>query len=146
MLQASGKKNEYIKLLHEARELYVEGKFYSCVTMCGVTSERIAKDILRRIVLVKKLDKTNPSKFFNHLDRIPMEIIRELIITAGVVDSQLRKAFTELSGLRDKYVHARKVSSQKDAQKAFKYLNEIIEETVSVFKKYKIQQGKLVPK
>ena len=146
MIRIKDKKEEYVKILHEARRLYVEGKFYSCVAMCGVTSERIAKDILKRIILVKKVNKATPSKFFNQLDRIPMEIVRELVIAAGAVDSSLRNAFMQLAHLRDKYVHARQIASQKDAQKAIKYLHKIIEGTVSVFKEYKIQKGKLVRK
>jgi len=146
MVQMKNEKDEYIKLLHEARKLYVEGRFYSCIAMCGVTSERITKDILKRIVLIKKLDKSNPPNFFKQLDRIPMDVVRELAIAAGAVDNSLRNDFTRLAGLRDKYVHARSIESQNDARKAVKYLHNIIEGTVSVFKRYKIQQGKLVPK
>jgi len=146
MVQMKYEKDEYVGLLGEARMLYVEGKFHSCIAMCGVTSERIAKDIFKRTILIKILDKTNPSGFSKQLDRVPMDIVRELIIAAGAIDSSLRNAFTELSSLRDRYVHARKMGSQKDAQEAIKYLHDIIEGTVSVFQKYKIQQGKLVPK
>jgi hypothetical protein len=35
---------EYLKLLTEARDLYVDGYFYSCVATCGIVSERIIKD------------------------------------------------------------------------------------------------------
>lgn len=146
MVQMKSDKDEYVKLLHEARKLYIEGRFYSCITMCGVTSERIAKDILKRIILIKKLNGTNPSNFFKQLDRIPMDVVRELIIAAGAVDSSLRNDFTKLADLRDKYVHARSIESQNDARKAVKHLHAIVEGTVSVFKKYKIQQGKLVLK
>jgi hypothetical protein len=31
---------EYLELLIEARKLYVDGYFYSCVAMCGIVSER----------------------------------------------------------------------------------------------------------
>lgn len=144
MVKMKDEKDEYVKILHEARRLYEEGKFYSCVAMCGVTSGRIAKDILKRIIIVKKVNKATPSKFFNQLDGIPMDVVRELIIAAGSVDSSLRNAFKQLASLRYKYVHARQISSQEDAQKAIKYLHEIIEGTVSVFKEYKIQKGKLV--
>jgi len=151
MIQVSGKngKDEYAKLLQEARKLYVEGKFYSCVIICGVTSERIAKDILRKMIalkLLKKPDKTKILNFLKQLDRIPMDVVYNSIIAVEAVNKSTRKTFEKLSKLRDNYVHARRVESQEDAQKAIKYLHEIVEETVSVFKKYKIQQGKLVLK
>lgn len=146
IIEINDKKDDYCKLLHEARELYIEGKFYSCIAMCGVTSERIAKDILKRTILIRKLEKTDPSKFFHQLDRISMDVVRELAISAGVVENSLRKDFTELANLRDKCIHARMIVSKNDAQKAIKYLHNIIEGTVSVFKKYKIQEGKLILK
>lgn len=146
IIEIKDKGDNYVDLLHEARDLYVEGKFYSCIAMCGVTSERIAKDILKRSILIRKLEKTNPSRFSHQLDRIPMDIVRELVISAGLVEESIRSDFTELSNLRDKCVHARMIASKNDAQKAIKYLHNIIEETVSVFKKYKIQEGKLMPK
>lgn len=45
---------EYLALLLESRELYVEGRFYSCVAMCGIVGERLVKDVLRSSVLIQK--------------------------------------------------------------------------------------------
>ena len=35
---------KYTSLLVEARELFVDGRFYSCVAVCGLAVERIAKE------------------------------------------------------------------------------------------------------
>lgn len=45
---------EYVSLLREARDLFVDGRFYACVAMCGIVGERLVKDALRASVLVKK--------------------------------------------------------------------------------------------
>jgi len=45
---------DYVELLLETRDLFVAGQFYSCVAMCGIVGERLAKDILRASVLVEK--------------------------------------------------------------------------------------------
>jgi hypothetical protein len=45
---------EYLALLIEARELYVTGRFYSCVAMCGIVGERLTKDALRASILVQR--------------------------------------------------------------------------------------------
>src|SRR5262245_13554111 len=44
-------KAEYLELLLEARDLYIGGRFYSCVAMCGIVNERLIKDTLRASVL-----------------------------------------------------------------------------------------------
>lgn len=43
-------------------------------------------------------------------------------------------------------IHAGGQSPYEDAKEAIEYLHSIVEETVSVFRHYEIQQGKLVPK
>ena len=47
-------RKEYVSLLMEARELFVNGQFYSCVAMCGIVGERLVKDALRTAVLIER--------------------------------------------------------------------------------------------
>lgn len=49
----------YPDLLIEARELFVNGYFYSCVAMCGIVGERLIKDVLRNSVSIEKDEKIN---------------------------------------------------------------------------------------
>ena len=49
----------YLDLLIEARDLFVNGYFYSCVAMCGIVGERLVKDMLRNSVLIEKDGKNN---------------------------------------------------------------------------------------
>ena len=51
----------YTDLLFEARELFVEGHFYSCVAMCGIVGERLIKDMLRASVSVSYTHLTLPT-------------------------------------------------------------------------------------
>lgn len=46
--------NPYADLLIEARQLFEDGYFYSCVAMCGIVGERLIKDLLRSSVLIEK--------------------------------------------------------------------------------------------
>src|SRR6266542_7151463 len=43
---------EYLALLLEARDLYIDGRFYSCVAMCGIVNQRLIKDTIRASVLI----------------------------------------------------------------------------------------------
>lgn len=139
---------KHSELLYEARDLYIEGKYYSCVAMCGITAERIAKELLRISLLLRKKDKwTFPSDEQAALiDRIEINDIRELLIKSEVIEEKLRKPFQKLSELRNKYAHATGKNPQVDAKLAIDYLHEIVEGTVSVFKHYEIKEGKLVLK
>lgn len=139
---------KHSELLYEARDLYIEGKYYSCVAMCGITAERIAKELLRISLLLRKKDKwTFPSDEQAALiDRIEINDIRELLIKSEVIEERLRKPFQKLSELRNKYAHATGKNPQVDAKLAIDYLHEIVEGTVSVFKHYEIKEGKLVLK
>jgi len=139
---------KYSELLLEARDLFVWGKFYSCVAMCGITAERIAKELLRTSLLMrKKYQWAFPSdEQAAILDRIEMNDVRELLIKSEVIDENLRKPFQALSELRNKYAHATGKKPKEDAKLAIIYLHQIIEGTVSVFKNYEIKEGKLVLK
>jgi len=139
---------QYNELLLEARDLFIEGRFYSCVAMCGVTAERIAKELLNTcFLLVKDGDAKIPNdNVCRVLERIDMDLIRELLIKGEIVNDALRKPFQELAKLRNDYVHARGGNPEKDAKKAVEYLHEIIKHTISIFTKFEVKQGKLVPK
>ncbi len=41
----------YCKLLREARDVFVDGHFYACVAMCGISLERFQRARLSRMVL-----------------------------------------------------------------------------------------------
>ena len=136
----------YSKLITETRKLYIEEKFYSCIIMCGVTAETIAKDILKKNLFLKQGQNYElPNSGVNEtLDRIDMETVRRLLIKSKLIQPKLIP-FDKLAELRNKYAHGGMTESKKDALKAIKYLHQIIENTVSIFKDYKILNGKLVP-
>ncbi|GFP19415.1 hypothetical protein HKBW3S03_00920 [Candidatus Hakubella thermalkaliphila] len=129
---------KYWELLSEARALFVEGYFYSCVAMCGATAERIAKELLRNTILLRSRDEwTSPSDEQAFvLDRIEMNDVRELLVKSGVIDQKLRMPFQKLAELRNRYTHALGESAHDDAQKAIEYLHTIVEGTISAVRHY----------
>ncbi|GEM_PF-3174367 len=116
--------------------------------MCGITAERIAKELLRTNLLMREKEKwIFPSdEQAAVLDKIEMNNIRELLIKSEVIDNNLRKPFQNLSELRNKYAHAAGEKPKEDAKLSINYLHQIIEGTVSVFKNHEIKKGKLVLK
>jgi hypothetical protein len=139
---------EYLALLLESRELYVDGRFYSCVAMCGIVGERLVKDVLRGSVLIQKDGAaTAPSeKAFDQFQRVEVYGIVSFLKEAGILSDDAARAARDLGTLRNAYSHARGKDAQADALKAIQLLHALVEGTVSIFKDFEIQDGAFVSK
>jgi hypothetical protein len=139
---------DYLDLLVEARGLYVDGHFYACVAMCGITAERLVKDVLRRSVLVEKGDATErPSESaFDQLERVEVPGIVQFLSATGLLDPKAAGAAKRLLELRNQYAHARGKDPEADAAKAIASLQTVVEGTVSLFRDYDIRDGRFVRK
>lgn len=138
----------YSALLIEARELFVNGYFYSCVAMCGIVGERLIKDVLRNSVLIEKDGKNQrPSEAaFDQFERVEMIGIINFLKEAGLLSNDAATAAQKLGKLRNAYAHSRGKDPEKDAIEAVKYLHTIVGDTVSVFKGFDLQHGVMVLK
>ena len=134
----------YMQQLLETRKNYVIGNFYSCVIMCGVTAETIAKDILKKNVLIKKeLTKEEIEEVSQQFDRIDMETIKRILLKSKLIDPSLKVPFKKLAELRNEYAHGSHTSVKEDSTKALNYLTTILDKTVSIFNTHEIKEGKL---
>lgn len=140
--------NEYVPLLHEARELFVSGHFYSCVAMCGIVGERLIKDVVRTSVLVQHDGRVrHPAPVaFDQLERVEISSLCRFLKEAELLDGKAAKAADGLCQLRNRYAHARGKNPKRDAAKAIELLHILVEDTVSVFKDFRIENGALVMK
>lgn len=145
IVQPSG---EYLELLLESRELYVAGRFYSCVAMCGIVGERLIKDVLRASMLVQKDGKPQvPSvTALDQFERVDVNGIVRFLKEVGLLSVEATKAAEKLGQLRNQYAHARGRKPQSDALEAIKLLHIVVESTVSIFKEYDIKDGAFVRK
>jgi hypothetical protein len=154
---------KFTSLLVEARELFTHGYFYSCVAMCGMATERIAKDLY---VSGFTLPNTNRDKLITNLEHLNFTKIVDFLKEIGRINKETRSTMLQMGTLRDKYIHTKgplpefagdggsiqeqrnqKIKEQQeDAEKAIRYLHKVLEGTFSVFKNYMIRQGRLVPK
>ena len=85
----------YTESLKEARQVYIEGYFYSCIVMCCVTAEKIAKDILIQNLFIQKFDKFEnvPEEAIKYFEKISLETIREILIKSNLISSNLRNPY-----------------------------------------------------
>jgi len=128
----------HVPLLLEARILFLHGHFYYCVAMCGITSERIVKDLLRDRLALRADGKiaSVPEHALEELERFELSAIARFLEKAGVVDSEVRSAILNLAQLRNKYAHGAGKNAEADALRAISLLHEIINRTVSLFKDF----------
>jgi hypothetical protein len=140
--------DEYLALLLEARDLYIDGRFYSCVAMCGIVSERIIKDLLRASIWIEKDGKAEKpgSEAFEELEHAEVYRLAKFFLKNGLLSKEAFRAAQELGQIRNKYAHARGGQPQDDALKAIKLLHQVVEGTVSIFKDHEIKDGKFVRK
>jgi uncharacterized protein len=137
-----------LALLVEARELFVAGQFYSCVAMCGIVGERLAKDVLRASVLVEKDGSARHPEdaAFDQLERVDLVGIVRFLREAELLSPDTAKSAERLGELRNKYAHARGKDPHADALRAIKLLHTLVEGTVSVFKDFEVKEGAFVRK
>lgn len=140
--------NEYVALLCEARDLFITGHFYSCAAMCGIVGERLVKDVVRASILVERHGRAvRPAEAaFNQLERVESSNLCRFLEKAQLLNSGAAKAADRLCQLRNRYVHARGEDAQSDAAEAIKLLHSVVEDTVSVFKDFEIENGALILK
>ena len=140
--------NEYISLLCEARELFIAGYFYACVAMCGIVGERLVKDTIRASVLVRRdgLAVRPTQVAFDQLERIDSSSLCRFLKETQLLNDSAVTAANKLGQLRNSYAHARGRNARGDAAEAIKLLHTLVEDTVSVFKDFGINNGALVLK
>jgi hypothetical protein len=133
-------RGEYVALLVEARELYVEGHFYPCVAMCGIVGEWLVKDMLRASVVVYKAGNTicPTDEAFDQFEHVDASGIIRFLNKADLLGDGAQKAAQGLGELRNKYAHARGRDPRTDAIKALGLLHALVEGTVSVFKDFEL--------
>ena len=109
---------DYFRMLLEARQLYVEGYFYSGIAMCGIVGERLSKDLLRASVLIQKsgVPTIPTAKAFDQFERVEISGIVRFLKEAEVLSGDAAKAATDLLQIRNDYAHARGKASKEDAR------------------------------
>lgn len=138
----------YTLLLREARNLYIYGYYYSCVAMCGVSAERISKDLFITSISIRMGAKVvqPPKECIANLESFGVKQICDFLINAGVIKQSLRPAFRALGKLRNDYAHAGGKKPEEDAKEAIGHLHTIVEGTVSSLMDFDIKNGKYIRK
>ena len=127
----------FLNFYFEARDLYREGFFYSCIAMCRITAEKMCE----ALVYIADIPAQDKKRI---LDLRLYDLIREML-KFKIIDSEI---FTYLDDIRNKgndYIHIGKdLNPELDSEKIIIVLGKLVDHTSSIFNKYNIVQGKLV--
>jgi hypothetical protein len=115
----------YCGLIREARDVFVDGYFYACVAMCGISLERFQRD------------KAAPFR----AARKKIEEVRRILQKNKVLLPETLDLCKKMAKLRDKYAHGRGSNPKEDALKALAWMHSFIDNETSLMRHYAIVEG-----
>ncbi|MBN1806936.1 MAG: hypothetical protein JW837_16935 [Sedimentisphaerales bacterium] len=118
----------YCKLLREARDVFVDGHFYACVAMCGISFERFQRD------KAKTYGATKKHKIWE---------IRNMLQKNKVLSPVTLTLCKNMAELRNKYAHGHGLKPKEDAFKTLKWMHSFIDKETNLMRDYVIVNGVL---
>lgn len=115
----------YCRLIREARDMFVDGHFYACVAMCGISLERFQRD------------KAAPFR----AARKDIDEIRRILRKNNVLLPQTIDLCEKMTKSRDKYAHGHGANPKEDALKGLAWMHSFIDNETSLMRHYAIVEG-----
>ena len=115
----------YCGLIREARDVFIDGNFYACVAMCGVSLERFQRDKAVPFGAARK----------------KIEEVRRILQNNAVLLPETLDLCKKMAKLRNKYAHGRGVNPKKDALKALDWMHSFIDNETTLMRHYTIVDG-----
>ncbi len=135
--------DEIRPLLLEARNTYIDGHFFSCIASTATVADRICNNLIERY----EIDKSIREQIIQE-ETLGQKIPR--LQSFGLITSEQAAVLESINRIRNKHIHPKspitELSMKRDALRAISLLHEFLENTVSVFRDYTIEDGRLVPK
>ncbi len=116
----------YCALLREARAVFVDGHFYACVAMCGISFERFQRD------KAKPYGATVGHK---------MERVRKILQENSVLKVETLAMCEKMAKLRNDYAHGNGTGTKEDALKALSWMHSFIDNETNLMRDYVIEDG-----
>ena len=118
----------YCNLLREARDVFVDGHFYACVAMCGISLERFQRD---------------KAKAYGAARKDNMREVRDLLKKNRVLKPGTLTLCEEMAKLRNDYTHGHGLKPKEDALKALEWMHCFIDSETNLMRDYVIVDGVL---
>ncbi len=116
----------YCRLIREARDVFVDGHYYACVAMCGISMERFQRDKAVPYGAARK-------------DRIWQ--IRKLLRKNRAVSSGSLEICAKMADLRNDYAHGDGPNPRDDALRSLNWVHSFIDNETSLMRDCVIHNG-----
>jgi hypothetical protein len=117
----------YCALIREARDVFVNGHFYACVAMCGISLERFQRDKAMPFGAARK----------------KIEEVRRILQKNKVLLPETLDLCKKMAKLRDKYAHGHGSNPKEDALKSLGWVHSFIDKETNLMRDYVIVDGVL---
>ncbi len=118
----------YCKLIREVRDVFVDGHFYACVAMCGISFERFQRD---------KAAPYGATRNHN------MKQVRSILQKNQVLSSETLDLCKSMADLRNDYAHGHGLTPKEDALKSLAWMRYFIDKETNLMRNYVIVDGVL---
>ena len=105
--------------------MFVNGHFYACVAMCGISLERFQRDKAAPFGAARK----------------KIEEVRRILQKNKVLLPETLDLCEKMAKLRDKYAHGRGSNPKEDALKALAWMHSFIDKETNLMRDYVIVDG-----
>jgi len=116
----------YCRLIREARDVFVDGHYYACVAMCGISFERFQRD------------KAKPHGATRD-DR--MDKVRSILRKNSVLLRKTLSLCKRMADLRNEYAHGDGLHPREDALKSLEWMRSFINNETSLMRDYVVVDG-----
>ena len=116
----------YCRLLKEARDVFVDGHYYACVAMCGISFERFQRDKARPYGATRKHE---------------MRRVRKILKENKVLKVETLALCKKMAKLRNDYAHGDGPKPKEDALKALSWMHSFIDNETNLMRNYVIVDG-----
>ena len=116
----------YCRLIREARDVFVDGHFYACVAMCGISFERFQRD------------KAAP---YGATRKHKMWQVRSMLQKNKALSLGTLSLCESMADLRDEYAHGHGLNPKEDALKSLGWMHSFIDNETNLMRDYVIVDG-----
>ena len=116
----------YCGLIREARDVFVDGHFYACVAMCGISFERFQRD------------KAAP---YGATREHTMKQVRSMLRKNKALLPETLDLCKRMADLRNDYAHGHGLNPKKDALKSLAWMHSFIDKETNLMRDYVIVNG-----
>jgi hypothetical protein len=119
----------YCALLREARDVFVDGYFYACVAMCGISLERFQRD------KAKPYGAARETKLWQ---------IQKILRKNKVVTLKTLVLCKDMADMRNEYAHGHGLKPREDALRALEWTHSFIDNETNLMRDFEVLDGILI--